>query len=200
MIERRSMISPKVICMSLIPRFINSKWDWDGMRHRDAIILMSMHRLLFSLKMRVIIVRKLLYRMQISIIKMPLFMLVIIEQVLDQETIKINLRHWDQPNSNGTVPVLCVVINIYSGSASFKNIRNCFARLIDDNNRELCRFNLTEEQDTEAMIMCHIEKRVTGLWGMSADGVGCSGRVAGKSASDAIRMLSGEGVNTKPLE
>ena len=106
----------------------------------------------------------------------------------DDETITIDLSHWSHVNGSST-PILCVVINIYSGSSSFKSIRNCFARLLDDKNKELCRFNLTEQHDTQAMIMCHIERRVTGCWGMSADGVGCSGKRAEESTTAVINML-----------
>ena len=114
----------------------------------------------------------------------------------DDETITIHLDHWHQGIWSQKVPVLCVVINIYSGTNNFKSIRNCFARLIDDKNKELCRFNLTEQHNTQAMIMCHIEKRASGLWGMSADGVGCSGQVASESETAAIRMLRGDDADT----
>ena len=107
----------------------------------------------------------------------------------DDETIQINLDRMDNDNE---ADVCAVVVNIYSGSASFSSIRNCFARLVDDRNKELCRFNLTDEYDTQAMIMCHIEKRKNGCWAMITDGVGCSGSRASSSVDDVMKILRGE--------
>merc|ERR1712154_100252 len=100
----------------------------------------------------------------------------------DDEVITINLNNMD---TNKDADVCCVVINIYSGSASFSQIQNCFCRLIDDKDNELCRFNLTDEYNTQAMIMCHVEKRRNGLWGLITDGQGCSGQTAKHSVNDA---------------
>ena len=83
---------------------------------------------------------------------------------------------------NKEADVLCVVINIFSDNISFKSIRNCFCRLVDDRNHELCRFNLTDDYDTEAMTMCHVEKRMTGCLAMITD-------IATKSVHDAMRIL-----------
>ncbi len=93
----------------------------------------------------------------------------------DDEVIEIDL---DRLNADDEADILCVLINIYSNGYSFNNIRNCFARLFDDRNKELCRFNLTESYSTEAMIMCHVEKRKNGCWGMITDGVGSVGHTA----------------------
>eukprot|EP01083_Nonionella_stella_P000240 742_1 len=109
----------------------------------------------------------------------------------DDEVIAINL---DKLNANEAADVLCLVINIYSGESSFRNIRNCFARLVDEKNKELCRFNLTETCNTQAMIMCHVEKRSNGCWAMCPDGIGCSGTMAKHSVEDAIKILKGEHV------
>ena len=98
----------------------------------------------------------------------------------------------DRLDDNKEADVLCVVINIYSGESSFRDVKNCFARLVDDRNKELCRFNLSSEYNTQAMIMCHVEKRKNGCWGMITDGIGCSGNMASDSVNDAMKILRGE--------
>ena len=112
----------------------------------------------------------------------------------DDETITINLNHWNNDDESND-PVLCAMINIYSGADNFKGISNCTARVLDDNDQELCRFNLTEEYDTRAVIMCHIERRESGLWSVSADGVGCSGSTAHDSLPEVMAMLKAKHAN-----
>ena len=93
----------------------------------------------------------------------------------DDETITIKLNEMDDDKE---ADVLFVMINIYTCCVSFSNIKNCFARLIDDRGKELCKFNLTKGCNSQGMIMCHIEKRKNGCWGMTTDGVGCGGKTA----------------------
>jgi len=107
----------------------------------------------------------------------------------DDETIRINLEKLEE---NKEADVLCVVINIFSGQSSFKSVKNCFARLVDDRKKELCRFNLTQQYDTQAMIMCHVEKRKNGCWAMITDGVGCQGNTARDSVREAELIVKGE--------
>ena len=100
--------------------------------------------------------------------------------------------------------VLAVVINIYSGATSFAEISNCFARLVDEQDKELCRFTLSAEYDTRAMVMCHVEKKRNGCWALVTHGVGCGGKTAGESIADVARVLGGtlksstQGVYTPP--
>eukprot|EP01084_Bolivina_argentea_P298225 513896_1 len=112
----------------------------------------------------------------------------------DDEVIEIDL---DRLNADDEADILCVVINIFTSGYSFNNIRNCFARLFDDRNKELCRFNLTESYNTEAMIMCHFEKRKNGCWGMITDGVGCVGHTAERCVDDAIKVIKGVKISEK---
>jgi len=105
----------------------------------------------------------------------------------DDETILIDLHRLSK---DVDADVLCVVINIWKGADSFKEIENCFARLLD-NDRELCRFNLSAGYESKGMIMCRLSKRSNGCWAMITDGVGCVGHKAEESVDDAMKLLSG---------
>lgn len=106
----------------------------------------------------------------------------------DDERIDMDLAVLDVVDKTD---VLAVVINIYAGATSFADIRNCFARLVDEEDSELCRFTLSEEYDSQAMVMCHVEKKTNGCWAMVTHGEGCTGTTAGESMADVARVLGG---------
>jgi len=88
----------------------------------------------------------------------------------DDETIQVNFGMMPQH-----IATLICCVNIYSGSASFKNIKRCYARLfvpIPGTNtvHELCRFNLSETQNSSGMIMCTICRTSTGVWELTCNG------------------------------
>eukprot|EP01083_Nonionella_stella_P026701 73563_1 len=106
----------------------------------------------------------------------------------DDEVIKINL---DKLDANEEADVLCAVINVYSDGCSFRNVTNCFVRLMADTNQELCRFNLSGGYNTPAMVMCHLNKRENGCWALVTDGIGCGGNTAKKSVGYARNIIMG---------
>ena len=111
----------------------------------------------------------------------------------DDEVIDINLH---KINDYGVMHTLCVVINIYKGASSFNEIENCFARLMDDKENELCRYTLSGNYNTRGMIMCSISKKPNGCWALCAHGVGCQGKVADDSSRDALRVIMGQEISS----
>ena len=109
----------------------------------------------------------------------------------DDERIDI----WLNLMNNDDVDVLCILITICSGAKSFENIKNCFVRLLDDDARELCKFNLSGNYMTRGVVMCTISKQLNGCWIMRTAGVGVGGMSAKQSVQACRKVCMGQHLN-----
>jgi len=108
----------------------------------------------------------------------------------DDEKIFIHLSEIPRNNEYNII----VLINIFSGSASFSNINRCFCRLVDENKKQLCKFNLTQECKGQGMFMCHLFRKKNGCWALKAMGNGINGRKADDCIDDVKKILNGQEV------
>jgi len=98
----------------------------------------------------------------------------------DDEVIKIDLKAMEENASD--VEKIAVVVTIHEAEQrgqSFGQVNNAFIRIVDDsNNKELARFDLTEEMSSEtAMIFGEVYFK-GGEWKFSAVGQGYAGGLA----------------------
>lgn len=88
----------------------------------------------------------------------------------DDEVINVDLE-----TVPARVKTLVFTINSFQGQ-TFKQVDNCFARLVDTNtNQEISIYKLKDQGDHTAMIMCKVYRH-NGAWKMAALGVPTSGR------------------------
>lgn len=75
------------------------------------------------------------------------------------------------------VKSLVFTINSFSGQ-TFNDVINCFSRLVDSNsNEELCKYTLTEQGPSTAMVMAKIYRHGGG-WKINAMGNALNGKTA----------------------
>jgi len=83
---------------------------------------------------------------------------------------------------------LVFTVNSFRGQ-TFDEVDNAFARLVDDTNqKELCRYTLTEQGRHTGVVMASMSKGGNG-WHMTAHGKPCQGRTVADIARDAIGVL-----------
>lgn len=97
----------------------------------------------------------------------------------DDEVINVDLSR-----ISNEISTLVFTINSYSGQ-TFKEVVNCFARLVDtETNKELCKYLLTDSAPSTAMVMAKIY-RYNGVWKINAMGNALNGR----TASDLVEPI-----------
>jgi stress response protein SCP2 len=64
------------------------------------------------------------------------------------------------------------VITIYSNDKKFTDVKGAFCRLVDPEDKEFCRINLSDNYDniSNGNIMCSIKRYTTGAWALKARG------------------------------
>jgi tellurium resistance protein TerZ len=83
---------------------------------------------------------------------------------------------------------LVFTVNSFRGQ-TFDEVENAFARLVDDTNqKELCRYTLTEQGRHTGVVMASMSKGSDG-WRMTAHGKPCQGRTVKDIAKDAVAIL-----------
>jgi tellurium resistance protein TerZ len=83
---------------------------------------------------------------------------------------------------------LVFTVNSFRGQ-TFNDVENAFARLVDDTNqKELCRYTLTEQGAHTGVVMASMSKGASG-WEMTAHGRPCQGRTVSAIADDAVGVL-----------
>ena len=88
----------------------------------------------------------------------------------------------------GTASHLVFTVNSFRGQ-TFNDVKNAFARLVDDtNHKELCRYTLTEQGAHTGVVMASMSKGGDG-WHMTAHGKPCQGRTVADIARDAVSVL-----------
>jgi tellurium resistance protein TerZ len=101
----------------------------------------------------------------------------------DDEVIYVDLTKLP---SNATH--LVFTVNSFRGQ-TFNEVENAFARLVDDtNDKELCRYTLTEQGQHTGVVMASMSKSSDG-WHMTAHGKPCQGRTVKDIAKDAVAVL-----------
>lgn len=83
---------------------------------------------------------------------------------------------------------LVFTVNSFRGQ-TFNEVKNAFARLVDDTDQqELCRYTLTEQGQHTGAVMASMTKGSDG-WHMTAHGKPCQGRTVKDIAKDAVSVL-----------
>ena len=94
----------------------------------------------------------------------------------DNERIDIDLNAI--PTKYRKIAFAIVIFEAQVKLQSFGMVKNAYVRLLDaeDNEREICRYNLTEDYGTEtAVIACTLSRSMFGGWEMQAIGEGLIG-------------------------
>ena len=101
----------------------------------------------------------------------------------DDEVIYVNLDGLAR-----NVKYLVFTVNSFRGQ-TFNEVDNAFARLVDDtNNKEICRYALTEQGPHTGVIMASMEETSEG-WKMTAHGKPAGGRSVQDLANFAASVL-----------
>lgn len=88
----------------------------------------------------------------------------------DDETISVNLERL-----SGNIKHLVFTVNSFTGQ-NFNQVGSAYCRIVDaDTNKELARFNLTEQGSHTGMIMAYLSRTGSG-WNFTAVGQPSSGR------------------------
>ena len=105
---------------------------------------------------------------------------------------------WLNKMKSDKIDILCIIININSGANSFKGVSNCFARLVDDKGKELCKFPLSgDSYNTRGVIMCTICKQNNGCWKLKSAGIGVGGTRAKQSVDACKKWCMGQHLSDK---
>lgn len=94
----------------------------------------------------------------------------------DDERIDIDLTQI--PSKYKKIVFAIVIFDAQVKKQSFGMVRNAFVRLLDanDNEREICRYNLTDNYSTStAVIACALNRNANGGWDFEAMGEGLIG-------------------------
>lgn len=94
----------------------------------------------------------------------------------DDERIDIDLTQI--PSKYKKIVFAIVIFDAQVKKQSFGMVRNAFVRLLDanDNEREICRYNLTDNYSTStAVIACALNRNTNGGWDFEAMGEGLIG-------------------------
>jgi len=110
----------------------------------------------------------------------------------DDERIFVDLRRVGQK-----IAALYFVITIYSPGKHFSNVKSEYARIINRENKELCRFTMDtrSEERASAMIIAKVYRRGSG-WCFSALGEVAEGRTV-RACEDEVQKLEAEAMGRK---
>tara|TARA_R110001583_G_scaffold768_2_gene7137 strand:+ start:2658 stop:3239 length:582 start_codon:yes stop_codon:yes gene_type:complete len=102
----------------------------------------------------------------------------------DDESIKVNLAALP-----AKVEYLVVTVNSFQGQ-TFNKVENAFCRAVDQSNKELARYKLTEQGEHTGVIIASLSRN-NGQWDFTAHGMASRGRTIDDMMSD-IKSVVGQ--------
>ncbi|MEO7468786.1 MAG: TerD family protein [Sphingobium limneticum] len=100
----------------------------------------------------------------------------------DDESIAINLERLP-----ATVETLVLTVNSFRGQ-TFDKVKNAYGRVVDNNNRELVRYDISDSGPHTGLILASITRQ-GGEWNFKALGIRATGRTAHDLATEAARAI-----------
>lgn len=100
----------------------------------------------------------------------------------DDEVIRVNL---DKLSAN--VEYLAFTVNSFRGQ-TFNDVENAHCRVLDQNNQELARYELTEQGSHTGIIIASLSRH-NGSWDFTAHGQAAQGRTIDDMKSDVLRTV-----------
>jgi tellurium resistance protein TerZ len=85
------------------------------------------------------------------------------------------------------VEYLVFTVNSFRGQ-TFNNVENAFCRVLNQNNEELVRYELTEQGKHTGIVIATL-KRNNGNWDFTAQGYPCTGRTINNMYHDIVKMV-----------
>lgn len=101
----------------------------------------------------------------------------------DDEVITINLE-----KVPANVQYLAFTVNSFRGQ-TFNEVDNAFCRVVDQNNKELARYNLTEQGAHTGVFIASLT-RDSNDWTFKAHGMAASGRAVDQMVGEIVKELS----------
>lgn len=100
----------------------------------------------------------------------------------DDEVIKVNLTQLP-----GNVEYLAFTVNSFRGQ-TFNDVDNAFCRVVDQANKELARYQLTEQGSHTGIVIASL-RRNNGNWDFTAHGHACRGRTIDDMHTDIVATV-----------
>ncbi|ENT2948569.1 TerD family protein [Klebsiella aerogenes] len=100
----------------------------------------------------------------------------------DDEVIRVNL---EKLSSN--VEYLAFTVNSFRGQ-TFNEVENAHCRVLNQNNQELARYQLTEQGSHTGIIIASLSRQ-NGSWDFTAHGQAAQGRTIEDMESDVLRIV-----------
>ncbi|HBR7306833.1 TPA: TerD family protein [Klebsiella aerogenes] len=100
----------------------------------------------------------------------------------DDEVIRVNLE-----KLSANVEYLAFTVNSFRGQ-TFNEVENAHCRVLDQNNQELARFQLTEQGSHTGIIIASLSRQ-NGSWDFTAHGQAAQGRTIEDMESDVLRIV-----------
>ena len=97
----------------------------------------------------------------------------------DDEVIRVDLTRLP-----AQVEYLAFTVNSFRGQ-SFNDVENAFCRVVDQNNKELARYQLNEQGSHTGIVIASL-RRNNGEWDFTALGKACSGRTIDDMHNDIV--------------
>jgi tellurium resistance protein TerZ len=85
------------------------------------------------------------------------------------------------------VEYLVFTVNSFRGQ-TFNDVENAFCRVLNQNNEELVRYELTEQGGHTGIVIATL-KRNNGNWDFTAQGYPCTGRTINEMYHDIVNMV-----------
>lgn len=100
----------------------------------------------------------------------------------DDEVINVNLN-----NLPANVEYLAFTVNSFRGQ-TFNDVDNAFCRVVDQSNKELARYQLTEQGPHTGIVIASL-RRNNGSWDFTAHGHACRGRTIDDMHADIVATV-----------
>ena len=100
----------------------------------------------------------------------------------DDEVIKVNLSRLPD-----NVEYLAFTVNSFRGQ-SFNDVENAFCRVLDQNGKELARYELTEQGAHTGIVIASLYRN-NGQWDFTAHGQACGGRTIDAMHTDIVAAV-----------
>ncbi|ELY3086137.1 tellurium resistance TerZ family protein [Klebsiella aerogenes] len=100
----------------------------------------------------------------------------------DDEVIRVNLE-----KLSANVEYLAFTVNSFRGQ-TFNEVENAHCRVLDQNNQELARYQLTEQGSHTGIIIASLSRH-NGSWDFTAHGQAAQGRTIEDMESDVLRIV-----------
>lgn len=100
----------------------------------------------------------------------------------DDEVIRVNLE-----KLSANVEYLAFTVNSFRGQ-TFNEVENARCRVLDQNNQELARYQLTEQGSHTGIIIASLSRQ-NGSWDFTAHGQAAQGRTIEDMESDVLRIV-----------